>query len=68
MITTSEILLDKAEIITALSNLPDKVSAEDMIDKILFMKRLEIGFREAEAGNGTSHEEVMASIGSFILI
>ena len=60
MTTTTEILLDKAEVIAALSGLPDKVSAEDIIDKVLFMKRLEIGLREAEAGNGTPHEEVMA--------
>ena len=60
MTTTTEILLDKAEVIAALSGLPDKVSAEDIIDKVLFMKRLEIGLREAEAGNGIPHEEVMA--------
>lgn len=62
MTATTEILLDKAEIIAALGDLPDKVSAEDIIDKVLFMKRLEIGLREAEAGNGIPHEEVMASI------
>ena len=59
MIPTIEILLDKAEIIASFKTLPDKVSAEDLIEKILFMKRLEIGLQDIAQGRVVSHEEVM---------
>lgn len=62
MILSTEILLTKEEVIASFKDLPDKVSAEDIIEKILFLKRLEIGLQEAEAGNTTPHEEVMAQL------
>lgn len=43
---TEEILLDKSQVIASLSELPDKVSSEDLIDRILFIKLIESRLRE----------------------
>ncbi|QJD78922.1 phospholipase D-like domain-containing protein [Spirosoma rhododendri] len=36
-----EILLDKNQVLAALSDLPDKVSSEELIERILFIKLIE---------------------------
>ncbi len=58
----TEILLDKAEIIASFKNLPDKVSAADMIERIIFLQKIEAGLHSIERGDVVSHEEVMKKI------
>ena len=62
MIPTTEILLDKAEIIASFKTLPDKVSAADVIDRIIFLQKIESGLKSVERGKVVSHEEVMNKI------
>jgi hypothetical protein len=60
MVLTAETLLDKSEVMESFKNLPEKVSAEDLIERILFVKRLKVGLQELSEGNTTPYEEVMS--------
>lgn len=55
-----EILLDKNQVIASLSELPDKVSSEDLIERILFIKLIESRLRESTE---VPHEQVMRELG-----
>jgi hypothetical protein len=59
MVLTAETLLDRDEVIRSFRSLPEKVSVEDLIERILFVKRLEVGLQELSEGNTTPHEKVM---------
>lgn len=51
-----ELLLDKNQIIESFKDLPDKVSSEDLIERILFIKLIENRLRETTE---VPHEQVM---------
>ncbi|RAI75726.1 hypothetical protein HMF3257_19035 [Spirosoma telluris] len=54
-----EILLDKNQVLASLSELPDKVSSEDLIERILFIKLIESRLRETAE---VPHEQVMQEL------
>ncbi|MFD2569823.1 hypothetical protein ACFSUS_04210 [Spirosoma soli] len=56
---SDEILLDKNQVLANLSQLPDKVSSEDLIERILFMKLIESRLRETAE---VSNEQVMQEL------
>lgn len=56
---SDEILLDKKQVLASLSDLPDKVSSEDIIERILFIKLIESRLRET---THVSHEQVMQEL------
>jgi|GEM_PF-6580659 len=53
---TEEILLDKSQVLASLSELPDKVSSEELIERILFIKLIQNRLRETTE---VPHEQVM---------
>ena len=56
---TEEILPDKSQVIASLSELPDKVSSEDIIERILFIKLIESRLRET---SHVSNAQVMQEL------
>ena len=54
-----EILLDKNQVLASLSELPDRVSSEDLIERILFIKLIESRLREKTE---IPHEQVMQEL------
>ncbi|QKZ12634.1 hypothetical protein [Spirosoma sp. KUDC1026] len=54
-----EILLDKNQVLASLSKLPDRVSSEDLIERILFIKLIESRLLEAAE---ISNEQVMQEL------
>lgn len=55
----SETLLDKNQIIESFKDLPDKVSSEALIERILFIKLIENRLRETTE---IPHEQVMKEL------
>ncbi len=53
---TGEILLDKNQVLAALGELPDRVSSEELIERILFIKMIESRLLETAE---VSNEQVM---------
>jgi len=58
-------LLNKEKILSSLSQLPDRVSADALIEHILFMQSVEDGIQQAESGRTTPHEKAMEEIRSW---
>lgn len=53
---TEELLLDKSQVLASLSELPDKVSSEELIERILFIKLIQSRLHETTE---VPHEQVM---------
>lgn len=58
-------LLSKAQVLESLKDLPDRVSADALIEHILFIQSVTSGLQQAEAGQTTSHKEAMNQIRSW---
>ena len=54
-----EILLDKNQVLASLSELPERVSSEELIERILFIKLVESRLRETTE---FSHKQVMQEL------
>ncbi|MEZ4902037.1 MAG: hypothetical protein R2822_09910 [Spirosomataceae bacterium] len=62
MTYTGEILLDKSEVISSFKDLPERVSAADMIERIIFLQKIEDGLQSLKRGDVVPHEEIMSKI------
>ncbi|MBN8826987.1 MULTISPECIES: hypothetical protein [Spirosoma] len=60
-----ELLLDKNQVIESFGNLPDKVSADELIERILFIRLINERLLEAKTTPGTSHEQFMEEFKAF---
>ncbi len=56
---SDEILLDRNQVLASLSKLPDRVSSEDLIERILFIKLIESRLLETTE---IPHEQVMEEL------
>lgn len=56
---TGEILLDKSQVLASLNELPDRVSSEDLIERILFIKLIESRLQETKL---VPHSQVMQEL------
>lgn len=52
-------MLNKSQVIESLKGLPDNVSSEDLIERILFIKLIESRLRETTV---VSHKQVMQEL------
>ncbi|WP_375446159.1 hypothetical protein [uncultured Fibrella sp.] len=52
-------LLDKQKVLTYLSDMPDQFSAEEMLDRIITLSKIERGLEDVEQGRTTPHNEVI---------
>lgn len=50
-------MIKKSEIIQTLENLPDEVSVDELIDRIIFINKVETGKRQSEKGEVFSTDE-----------
>ncbi|MCC6641926.1 MAG: hypothetical protein IT386_12265 [Deltaproteobacteria bacterium] len=54
----------KERILEALRSLPSDATADDAIERLVFMARVEEGFAQLDAGEGIPHEEVKRRFGA----
>jgi predicted transcriptional regulator len=52
-------LLEKQKVLDYLSDMPDQFSADEMIDRIITLSKIERGLRDVEAGRVKSNEAVI---------
>lgn len=48
----------KQKIVEAVEHLPDDATVEDAMERLYFLDKIERGLKQAEAGEGLSHEDV----------
>jgi len=52
-------MTEKQKVLAAVQTMPDDSSLEDVIDRLWLLRKIEIGRRQAERGEGVDHEEFM---------
>ena len=57
-----EIMLKKSKVIDSFQNLPEEVTADELIERILFIQLIEQRIKSAEQGNVVSTEQVMSEL------
>ncbi len=51
-------MLTKEKIIDSINTLPDKVSAEEIIERIILLEKIEKGMSQSKAGRVTPDEQL----------
>lgn len=51
--------------IEAVEQMPDKFEIEQLIEKLIFMEKVEEGLEDIKNGNLTSHEDVVQQVSSW---
>ncbi|KAA9354969.1 hypothetical protein [Larkinella humicola] len=57
-----EVTLKKSQVINSFQDLPEDVTANDLIERILFIQRVERGLQQIERGEVVAHEQVMQEL------
>lgn len=50
-------MLTKEKIIEAIKDMPNKFSVDDLLDRIMFLQKIEIGIEQSDAGKIVSTDE-----------
>ncbi len=53
-----EATLKKADIIEGLKNLPEEITLDELIDKLIFIEKVKLGLKSADQSSLTPHGEV----------
>jgi len=52
------VMTTKEKVLQAVNDLPDDASIEDVMDRLLFLAKIERGLQQAESGQTIEHSEV----------
>ena len=52
----------KEKVNKTINNLPDKVTIDELIDRLIFMEKIEEGLQESEEGKVVSNEDLKVII------
>lgn len=55
-------MLTKEKLNKTIKNLPDSFTIDELIDQLIFIEKVEEGFRQSEEGNVVSNEDVKQMI------
>ncbi|GAB4014566.1 hypothetical protein [Spirosoma koreense] len=61
----AETLLNKSQVIESFGNLPDQVTADQLIERILFIRLINERLQEVERSSGTPHEDFMREFNDY---
>jgi predicted transcriptional regulator len=56
----------KQKVMRAVRNLPDNVSFEDAMERLLFLAKVEKGLEQADSGQTIAHEKVKQKMGRWL--
>ena len=60
-------MLTKTQIFDTVENLPEFVSLDEMIDKLIFIEKVNIGFAQSENGMVSSEEEAVKKLSEWLV-
>lgn len=58
----TEVTLKKSQVIDSFRDLPEEVTADELIEKILFIQSVERGLQQSERGEVTPHDQFMQEL------
>jgi predicted transcriptional regulator len=56
----------KEKIIQAVQDMPDNASIEDVMERLLFLAKIEKGLEQADAGRAIPHGDVKKKMGKWL--
>jgi predicted transcriptional regulator len=59
-------MLTKKEVLKTIKNLPDQFEAEEAIEKIVLLQRIQTGLRQSEEGKLISEEQVKKRLSKWL--
>jgi len=59
-------MLTKDKIIKSIDSLPDNLTVDQMIDRIIMLDKIEQGLKDVETGNVYTTEEVKAKLNKWL--
>ena len=54
----TKVIMKKTDVIDAINEMPKKFDLESLIERLVFMEKVEEGLRQAEDGKTATHEKV----------
>jgi len=59
-------MLTKEKLNKTIKNLPDNFTIDDLIDQLIFLEKVEEGYKQSEAGKVISNEDVKLMIDKWL--
>jgi len=60
------VMLTKEKLNKTIKNLPDNFTIDDLIDQLIFLEKVEEGYKQSEAGKVISNEDVKLMIDKWL--
>ncbi len=51
-------MLSKAKVLESIKSMPDQFNLDDLVERLIFLQKIETGLEQAEKGKVLSHDEV----------
>ncbi len=64
--TTTMNTFEKKHLLKSIEDLPDKFSLDELLDKLIFIHKIETGLEQSKNGQLTSHEDVAKKFGKYL--
>jgi len=59
-------MLTKEQIIATIDNMPDNVTIDELIDKLIFINKVQTGLEQSEKGNVVTTEEAKQKLSKWL--
>ena len=60
-------MLKREKVLDVIRQLPDKFSADEVIDRIILLEKIEIGLQQSEEGRVTPDEELAGKLPEWLV-
>lgn len=51
-------MLSKAKVLESIKSMPDQFNLDDLVERLIFLQKIETGLEQTKEGKVLSHEEV----------
>ena len=55
-------MLSKAKVLESIKEMPDQISLDDLVERLIFLQKIEKGMSQAAAGKVIPHDEVVRKL------
>ncbi len=59
-------MLTRAQVFNTVENLPEQFSIDQLIDKLMFIDKVETGFKQSESGNVNTREQAKQKLSKWL--
>ena len=59
-------MLTKEQIIATIDNMPDEITIDELIDKLVFINKVQTGLEQSEKGNVLTTDEAKQKLGKWL--